>query len=208
MAYAKLRPRRGSLYEWESTDPVLAEGELVIEVPDSGVGTGLCRFKIGDGYKKYSELPYAFDGSIASAIYGGDVYNWNDICIRTGTTDEWETDNPVLKLGEFGYNVSKQRLKIGDGISTWDQLKYIGSFVMDDVYDFGDEDEEDNDPDSEIFDFGDHDDPYSWIELESKCNCNACNPGANNVRLENGNYALMENGMPMAVEGSKETHKS
>ena len=82
-----------------SVNPVIAEGELVIEVPESGVGTGLSKFKIGDGYTKYDDLPYAFDADAASSIYGGDVYEYNYICIRSGTTEEWSTENPVLAEG-------------------------------------------------------------------------------------------------------------
>jgi hypothetical protein len=158
MAYARIRPRRGTLYEWSTTNPVLAEGELVIEVPESGVGTGLSKFKIGDGFKKYNDLPYAFDAEAASAIYGGDVYDWNNIYIRSGTTEEWSSEDPVLGLGEITYDSTKQRLKVGDGETAWSKLRYIGGFEMDlDDYDFGDEDEEDVDPEAEDYDFGDID---------------------------------------------------
>ena len=37
--YAKIRPRRGTATEWSILNPVLAEGELGVEFPDSGVGT-------------------------------------------------------------------------------------------------------------------------------------------------------------------------
>ena len=60
--FAKLRPRRSTKAEWETINPILKEGEMGIEVPDTGVGTGLCKFKLGDGYNKWSDLPYAFDG--------------------------------------------------------------------------------------------------------------------------------------------------
>ena len=99
MSYAKIRPRRSTKTEWELVNPILMEGELGIEFPDSGIGTGLCKFKIGDGFKKWSELAYAFDASNAGSIHGGTVSISNDICLRTGTTDEWETENPVLGLG-------------------------------------------------------------------------------------------------------------
>ncbi len=159
MAYAKIRPRRGTLYEWSSTNPILAEGEWVMEVPESGVGTGLCKFKIGDGHTRYDDLPYAFDAKVAHAIYGGDVYVSNDVCIRSGTTEEWRTENPILKLGEITYDTDQKRIKVGDGVSDWRALNYIGGFIMEDIYDFGDEDQEDQDPDAELYDFGDDDEP-------------------------------------------------
>ena len=71
MAYAKMKLRRGTAYDWNTIDPVLEEGEIVVECPDSGVGTGLSNFKIGDGTTPYSSLPYAFDGMRASSIDGG-----------------------------------------------------------------------------------------------------------------------------------------
>lgn len=59
MSYVKIRPRRGTAEEWTTANPVLAEGEIGYEVPDSGVGTGVSRLKIGDGASAWSDLPYA-----------------------------------------------------------------------------------------------------------------------------------------------------
>lgn len=58
MAYAKIRPRRGTATEWSTANPILAEGEIGIEVPDDGVGTGLVRIKFGDGATAWDDLPY------------------------------------------------------------------------------------------------------------------------------------------------------
>ena len=66
--FAKIRPRRSTATEWNLINPVLKEGELGIEYPDTGVGTGLCKFKLGGGYKKWEDLPYAFDATAAEAI--------------------------------------------------------------------------------------------------------------------------------------------
>ena len=93
MLYAKLRPARGNSAEWNAVDPVLFEGELGIEIPDSGIGTGLCKFKLGDGVKKWSQLAYAFDASNATSIVGGSVSTHHLISFRSGTADEWETAN-------------------------------------------------------------------------------------------------------------------
>jgi len=59
MAYVKLRPRRATKAQWDYANPILDEGELVLEVPSSGVGTGLIKMKIGDGASNYKNLPYA-----------------------------------------------------------------------------------------------------------------------------------------------------
>lgn len=53
------RPRRGKASTWASKNPVLAAGELVIEIPDAGLGKGLVKMKMGDGTTAYNSLPYA-----------------------------------------------------------------------------------------------------------------------------------------------------
>jgi hypothetical protein len=158
MSYAKIRPRRSTRSEWEIVDPILMEGELGIEFPDSAIGTGLCKFKIGNGILKWSDLPYAFDASSALNIDGGSVTISNNILLRRGTTEEWETEDPVLKNGEIVYDETKQSIKVGDGSSRFSNLDYIGyAWEMDQEYDFGDIDEGAiiPGPDDEDYDFGD-----------------------------------------------------
>ena len=102
--YAKIRPRRSTATEWSIINPVLQEGELAVEYPDTGVGTGLCKFKIGDGRTQWNDLKYAFNAVAAEGIYGGTPSVSHDICIRSGTTDQWETADPILKLGEIVFD--------------------------------------------------------------------------------------------------------
>lgn len=59
MSFARIRPRRGTKSQWESANTVLAEGELGVEVPNTGVGTGVSKMKIGDGTNGWNNLPYA-----------------------------------------------------------------------------------------------------------------------------------------------------
>ena len=63
MAYVKLRPRRGSASQWEYANPILSEGEMAFEVPETGVGTGAINIKQGDGQNSWNSLPYAFNGA-------------------------------------------------------------------------------------------------------------------------------------------------
>lgn len=42
--------------------------------------------------------------------------------IRRGLSDQWATVNPVLDKGELAYEVDTQRIGIGDGINTWQDL--------------------------------------------------------------------------------------
>lgn len=157
MSYAKIRPRRGTKTEWELVNPILMEGEIGIENPDTGIGTGLCKFKLGDGYKKWSELPYAFNASAADSIYGGTVTVSHDICLRSGTSTEWETLNPVLGLGEIVFDITKGAIKVGDGQHQFNYLSYIGSTNQD--FDFGDADDGEiiPGPDDTDYDFGEDD---------------------------------------------------
>ena len=157
MAYAKIRPRRGTMTEWQEINPVLMEGEFGIEFPDTGIGSGVCKFKIGNGVDKWSDLEYAFDAAMASSIDGGTVTVSNTIRLRRGTTDEWELNDPVLLAGEIGFDITVGTIKIGDGEHTWKALEYIGySWEMDKEYDFGDIDEGEiiPGPDDKDYDFG------------------------------------------------------
>jgi hypothetical protein len=63
MAYVKIRPRRSTQAQWEYANPILAEGEIAFQVPDTGVGTGLVNFKIGDGVSAWNNLPWAFNAA-------------------------------------------------------------------------------------------------------------------------------------------------
>lgn len=42
--------------------------------------------------------------------------------IRRDTQDGWASKNPVLALGEPGYETTNSILKIGDGTTTWNDL--------------------------------------------------------------------------------------
>lgn len=59
---------------------------------------------------------------------------------KRGTAARWAEVNPVLMLGEPGFVVDENRLKIGDGVTHWNDLPYIiGREDVDNyrtVYDF------------------------------------------------------------------------
>jgi hypothetical protein len=46
------------------------------------------------------------------------------ITLRRDTSANWITNNPVLLLGEPGYETNTARMKIGDGESNWNVLDY------------------------------------------------------------------------------------
>lgn len=51
----QIQLRRGSSLEWATTDPILAEGEI-------GIDLDLSAFKIGDGSHPWSELTFLAEG--------------------------------------------------------------------------------------------------------------------------------------------------
>lgn len=46
--------------------------------------------------------------------------------LKRGTAARWEEVNPILDQGEPGFVYDENRLKIGDGITPWNELAYIG----------------------------------------------------------------------------------
>ena len=55
------------------------------------------------------------------------------IQIRRDTGANWETNNPILKLGEIGCDMTAKRLKVGDGTTSWRNLSWIGPEVINDL---------------------------------------------------------------------------
>lgn len=50
------------------------------------------------------------------------------IRIRRDTSSNWSSINPVLALGELGYDTTTEQIKVGNGSSAWNSLSYA-SFV-------------------------------------------------------------------------------
>ena len=48
----------------------------------------------------------------------------NRIQLRRGSAQEWSNVNPTLAIGELGIEIDTGRIKIGDGVTTWNSLKY------------------------------------------------------------------------------------
>ena len=45
--------------------------------------------------------------------------------IRHDTSSNWTTRNPVLAQGEYGLEIDTFLLKIGDGVTDWEHLRYL-----------------------------------------------------------------------------------
>jgi hypothetical protein len=41
---------------------------------------------------------------------------------RRGTKEQWETNNPILALGEIGFAYNENVIKLGDGVTRWNSL--------------------------------------------------------------------------------------
>jgi hypothetical protein len=82
-----LRPRRGKRSTAESQNIILKKGEIFMEAPETGVGKGRGRIKIGDGVTAYTSLPYFYD-------YTNFVTDLIDSTISF--TQTAESDNTVL----------------------------------------------------------------------------------------------------------------
>ena len=81
-----IKPHRGAsayMTTGAGKNVVLAEGELFVELPDSGFSSGTAKIKIGDGTTAYSNLPFIYDS-------GGTVTK-----VKVGTTDYNPTDGIV-----------------------------------------------------------------------------------------------------------------
>ena len=48
------------------------------------------------------------------------------IQFKRGKAARWQEVNPVLEAGQPGYVTDENRLKIGDGVTAWNDLPFIG----------------------------------------------------------------------------------
>lgn len=47
--------------------------------------------------------------------------------LKRGTAAKWTELNLILAIGEPGFEYDTKKLKIGDGVTPWNDLPYIGS---------------------------------------------------------------------------------
>lgn len=97
-----VKHRRGTTQEWLEVDLIPKEGELVIEeCPD-----GTLKCKIGNGYSKFSELPYIDDKT-------------KSILLQEITTVKVDTDIKLSKLEKnFFANLSEVEQSLTNSITT------------------------------------------------------------------------------------------
>ena len=59
--------------------------------------------------------------------------NYIHIQIRRDTSVNWESNNPVLLLGEIAADMTKHGLKVGDGIKAWTDLEWCSPELVNDL---------------------------------------------------------------------------
>lgn len=47
------------------------------------------------------------------------------IQLRHDESVDWDVQNPILKAGEPGFEQDTNKLKLGDGLTRWNELPYI-----------------------------------------------------------------------------------
>ena len=47
--------------------------------------------------------------------------------VRSDTADNWESQNPILTVGEIGYDITNKKTKIGDGETAWEDLAWFAT---------------------------------------------------------------------------------
>jgi hypothetical protein len=109
--------RRGTAAEWSAENPVLAAGEIGIELPATGT---LCLSKTGDGVTHWNDLPYAaepFSAPGTTAQYRRGDKTWRDFAtdvraaVLTGLSTAsaatiTATDSVLSSLGKLQAQVS------------------------------------------------------------------------------------------------------
>lgn len=68
----RIKSRKDTSANWTNNNPVLLDGEIIIVNTDSGE----IRFKIGDGTKTYTQLPFQ-DEAIRNLINDNKTY-WDE----------------------------------------------------------------------------------------------------------------------------------
>jgi hypothetical protein len=53
---------------------------------------------------------------------------------KRGTSSRWTSTNPILLAGEIGVETDTNKLKIGDGTTSWNNLDYVGVDVANIAY--------------------------------------------------------------------------
>ena len=100
---ARIKNKRDTSANWTAQDPVLLNGEIIAV----DTASGETRFKVGDGEKTFTQLPYA-DENILSKIKtytagnGISISNDGTISVTAAKIYSGTSNAPSADLGENG----------------------------------------------------------------------------------------------------------
>ena len=126
MGYKIIRPRRGIKSLWDAyKDKIYKTGEMLVESPESGVGTGPVNVKFGDGITPYYNLPYAIEAPINQAIEGSTKP------ITSGAVYEQNKKIPNMEYGIFKASGETRTLTLKGNFSNmlFCNISIIGSSI-------------------------------------------------------------------------------
>jgi len=69
-------------------------------------------------------------------ILTAEEHNMAKIQIRRDTSTNWSNVNPILSSGEFGYETDTGKLKIGNGLTSWNSASYFSTATISGSGDF------------------------------------------------------------------------
>ena len=100
---AQIKQRSDTAANWTAKNPIISDGELIIVTTNAGEK----RFKVGDGEKTFTQLPYA-DENILSKIKtytagnGISISNDGTISVTAAKIYTGTSNAPSADLGENG----------------------------------------------------------------------------------------------------------
>lgn len=91
----RIKQKRDTSANWTANDPVLLDGEIIIV----DTASGSVRKKVGDGTKKYSQLPFDDEEMLAALANKCDASN---AVTATLTANGWSNGQQTLTITELG----------------------------------------------------------------------------------------------------------
>lgn len=101
---AQIKQRSDTAANWTAKNPIISDGELIIVTTNAGEK----RFKVGDGEKTFTQLPYA-DENILSKIKNytaGDGISISDTGVISSTGGGSGSDVFIIEIDETGKNIT------------------------------------------------------------------------------------------------------
>lgn len=124
---AQIKQRSDTAANWTAKDPIISDGELIVVTTNAGEK----RFKVGDGEKTFTQLPYA-DENILSKIKtytAGDGISISDTGVISSTGGGSGSDIFVIKT-DTGENIATPFDDIKNAIQNHRYLIFTDNFIV------------------------------------------------------------------------------